>query len=88
MGNFANRNMPQKPKTMNVPLTLKTFKRRDGSEGSAGYLTFSDGNKKYAIQITTGDTGKTTRNGRQIVGWASIAQFLDNGNNSGFNAGW
>lgn len=87
MGNFVNRNMPQKPKTMNVPLTLKTFKRRDGSDGSAGYFTFADGNKRYVVQIKTGDTGKTTRNGRSIIGWASVAQFIESGT-SGFNANW
>ena len=89
MGNFARQSVPQKPKTMNIPLTLKTFRKRDGSEGSCGYLTFSDGNKKYAIQITTQETGKQTKRGKAIIGWASVAQFIDNGGgNGGFNPGF
>lgn len=84
MGNFARRSNPQKPKTMNCAITTKTFKKRDGSEGTCGYFSFKDGNKSYSIQITTADGSKMTRKGRPITGWAQVAQFSDGGTSGGW----
>lgn len=81
MANFERRSVPQKPKTMNCPITDKTFKKRDGSTGTVGYFSFRDGNKSYSIQIVRTSTGKTTKKGREITGWAQVAQFIDGGGN-------
>ena len=83
MANFDRRSVPQKPKTINCAITDKTFKKRDGSTGTVGYFSFKDGNKSYSIQITRVATGKQTRKGRDITGWAQVAQFIDGG-----NGGW
>ena len=86
MANFARRSNPQKPKVINAPIVDKTFRKRDGSEGVCGVFSFRDGSKAYTIQITKDGAGRVTRRGREITGWAQIAQFVDNGR--GGNGGW
>lgn len=79
MGDFAKRTPRVKPKTMNCPMTEKNFRRRDGSEGIAYKFSFKDGSKTYSIQVIPGRDGKVTRNGKEIIGWAQVAQFSTTG---------
>lgn len=85
MGNFAKRTPPQKPIVMNCAITTKEFKKRDGSMGTCGIFSFKDGNKSYIIQIQKAESGKETKKGKPITGWAQVAQFIDGG---AVNGGW
>lgn len=68
----------------NVPVTLKTYRKRDGSEGNAFVISFTDSetNKSYVIQITKefSEVFAQTKKGRPIVGFASVAKFIRQAN--------
>ena len=64
----------------NLPVTVKKYRKRDGSEGHAFVISFSDSetNKSYTVQITKefGEPFAQTKKGRPIVGYASVAKFV------------